>query len=55
MPPRFLLDENVNPAIQRQLQRRSLEIIVRRAGEPGVPPKGTPDRNLLRWAADRQS
>lgn len=54
MPPRFLLDEHVNPAIQRQLQRHSLEIIVRRVGEPDVPSKGTPDRDLLRWAADHR-
>lgn len=50
MPPRFLLDEHVNPAIQRQLQRRSSEIVVRRVGGPDAPPKGTPDADLLRWA-----
>lgn len=54
MPPRFLLDEHVNPAIQRQLLRYSQEIIVHRVGEPGLPPKGTPDRDLLRWAADQR-
>ena len=50
MPPRFFLDEHVNPAIQRQLQRRNLEIVVRRVGEAGAPPKGTSDQELLRWA-----
>jgi hypothetical protein len=54
MPPRFLLDEHVNPAIQRQLLRRSLDIIVRCVGGPGAPPKGTTDRDLLRWAADQR-
>ncbi len=50
MPPRFLLDEHVNPAIQRQLLRRSSEIVVRRIGGFGAPPKGTSDAELLRWA-----
>lgn len=50
MQPRFLLDEHVNPAIQRQLQRRSLELVVLRVGEIGAPPKGTPDADLLAWA-----
>ncbi|MBE2237008.1 MAG: DUF5615 family PIN-like protein [Caldilineaceae bacterium] len=50
MPPRFLLDEHVNPAIQRQLQRRSLTITVRRVGEIDAPPKGSSDADLLIWA-----
>ena len=50
MGPRFLLDEHVNPAIQRQLHRRSLDLMVRRVGETGAPPKGTPDPELLAWA-----
>ena len=50
MQPRFLLDEHVNPAVQRQLQRRSLELVVLRVGEIGAPPKGTPDADLLAWA-----
>lgn len=50
MPPRFLLDEHVNPAIQRQLHRLSREIEVRCIGEPDAPAKGTSDADVLIWA-----
>jgi hypothetical protein len=47
--PRFLLDEHVNRAIQRQLQRRDIQIEVLAVGDPGVPPSGSPDRDILIW------
>jgi len=47
--PRFLLDEHVNRAIQRQLWRLDSRIEVLAIGDPGAPPSGTPDRDLLRW------
>jgi predicted nuclease of predicted toxin-antitoxin system len=50
MGPRFLLDEHINPAIQRQLQRLSLDIDVRCVGQPDAPRKGTSDALLLVWA-----
>ena len=50
MPPRFLLDEHINPAIQRQLHRLASEIDVRCIGEPGAPAKGATDADLLIWA-----
>ena len=48
MKPRFLLDEHVNRAIQRQLWRLDSRIEVLAIGDPGAPPSGTPDPDLLR-------
>jgi hypothetical protein len=47
--PRFLLDEHVNPAIQRQLRRLAPTLDVLLIGESNAPPKGTPDPDLLIW------
>jgi len=49
MNPRFLLDEHVNRAIQRQLRRLNARIEVLAIGEPGAPPTGTLDPDLLGW------
>jgi hypothetical protein len=49
MNPRFLLDEHVNRAIQRQLRRREPQIEVLAIGDPDVPPAGTSDPNILIW------
>lgn len=49
MRPRFLLDENMERAIQRQLQRLNPEIDVRLVGDPEVPPRGTSDPDILTW------
>jgi hypothetical protein len=49
MKPRFLLDEHVNRAIQRQLRRLDQEVEVLAIGNPGAPPTGTSDPDLLRW------
>ena len=49
MKPRFLLDEHVNRAIQRQLRRLDPRIDVLAIGDPGAPPAGTSDPDLLRW------
>lgn len=54
MRPRFLLDEHVNPAIQRQLHRLSQEINVRCVGQPNAPRKGTSDSDLLSWAEENR-
>jgi hypothetical protein len=43
MKPRFLLDEHVNPAIQRQLLRLDPRIEVVVIGQQHGPPKGTLD------------
>ena len=49
MKPRFLLDEHVNPAIQRQLRRLDPKIEVLLIGNPDAPSKGTLDPDLLIW------
>lgn len=49
MRPRFLLDENMERAIQRQLQRLNPGIDVRLVGDAEVPPRGTPDPDILMW------
>jgi len=38
MKPRFLLDENVELAVQRQLRRQDIRIEVLAAGDSGAPP-----------------
>ena len=49
MMPRFLLDENMDRAIQRQLQRLNSEIDVKLVGDAEVPPRGTSDPDILMW------
>jgi len=49
MKPRFLLDEHVNPAIQRQLRRLDPQIEVLAIGDIGAPPAGTLDPDILDW------
>ncbi len=49
MRTRFLLDENMDRAIQRQLHRLNPEIDVKLVGDEGVPPRGTPDPDILMW------
>lgn len=45
MRPRFLLDEHLDRTIQAQLR----EIHIRLIGDKGVPPRGTPDPDILTW------
>lgn len=49
----FLLDENVDPLYRRELLKRAPEMTVWRIGEPGAPPLGTPDPEILRWCEGR--
>ena len=49
MRPRFLLDENMERAIQRQLQRLNLGIDIKLVGDAEVPPRGTSDPDILMW------
>lgn len=44
---RFLLDENVDPDVRDALRRVRPEIPISCVGDPGRPPKGTPDPDLL--------
>lgn len=49
MKPRFLLDENLNPAIKFGLIRLEPNIDIVYIGEDGVPSKGTLDPDILIW------
>jgi hypothetical protein len=49
MKPRFLLDEHINRAIQRQLRRQHPDLEVLAVGDPGAPPPGTSDPDILNW------
>ena len=49
MKPRFLPDENVNRAVQRQLQRLDREIEVLSIGDEGAPAAGSADPYILKW------
>ena len=49
----FLLDENVPMAIHAQLGQRKPSIRVSVVGQPGAPPKGTPDPDLLIWIEEQ--
>jgi len=46
---RYLLDENVDPALRTQLIRHEPDLVVWRIGDPGAPPYGTPDPEILMW------
>jgi len=49
MKPRFLLDEHVNRAIQRQLRRVDHNLEVLAIGDEGAPEAGTADPDILKW------
>ncbi len=52
MKPKFLLDEHLDAAIQRQLRRLDFRIEVLRIGDDHAPPRGTYDPGILTWAAE---
>jgi hypothetical protein len=52
MPIRYLIDENLSPAYAEQLRRRDSDLEVYAVGEPGAPPKGTPDPDILCWCEE---
>jgi hypothetical protein len=47
--PRFLIDEHVDHAVQRQLRRLDSRIDVLAIGDAGAPAAGSPDPDLLLW------
>ena len=49
MKPRFLLDEHVSRAVQRQLRRFEPRVEVLAVGDSDAPPKGTLDPDILTW------
>jgi hypothetical protein len=46
---KYLLDEHVDPDLKRALKKGWHDIVVWRIGEPGAPPLGSPDPDLLTW------
>ncbi len=49
MEIRYLLDENVNPVLRVELLKRAPGMTIWKIGDPGAPPKGTPDPDILLW------
>jgi hypothetical protein len=54
MKPRFLLDEHINRAIQRQLRRQTPELEILAIGDPGAPSAGIADQDILNWIEENQ-
>ena len=46
---RYLLDENVAPLFRIELVRREPAVVVWKIGDPGLPPRGTLDPEILCW------
>jgi hypothetical protein len=46
---RFLLDENVDKGLRSALRRRHSDMVVWCVGDPGMPPIGTKDPEILTW------
>ena len=51
---RYLIDENLPPVYHTQLLRRKPELTVWMVGDPGTPPKGTLDPEILLWCEQNQ-
>lgn len=49
MPLKYLLDEHVPPLFQTQLVRRETTLTVWKVADPGAPPRGTLDPDILSW------
>jgi len=46
---KYLLDEHVNPRLKMAVLQHNPEIVVWCIGDPGAPPRGTLDPNILLW------
>ncbi len=46
---RYLLDEHIDPAYRSGLLRIEPAISIRCIGDPGVPPRGAADPDVLSW------
>lgn len=52
---KYLLDEHISPAYrsrlihQAEINNPPFNLEVWMIGDPGAPPKGTPDPDVLRW------
>jgi hypothetical protein len=52
---KYLLDENVDPGLRTGLHRNYPEMMIWCVGDPGAPPRGTLDPEILRWCEDHQA
>jgi hypothetical protein len=43
------MDEHVTPQLQKALKQRADDIVVWRVGDPGAPPFGSSDPDILLW------
>jgi len=48
----YLLDEHLPPSYRSQLLRREPVFSVWLVGDPGAPPRGTPDPSILAWCEE---
>ena len=50
---KYLLDEHINPRLQKGLLQHEPEIVVWRIGDPGAPPLQSRDQDILLWCEAR--
>ncbi len=51
---KYLFDENVDVILKKALLSREPEIIALKIGEPGLPPNGTKDPDILNWCEENE-
>lgn len=51
---KYLMDENVDIAYATQMRRQRPDLVIRAIGEPGIPPKQTPDPEILIWCEEHE-
>lgn len=49
---RYLLDEHIDPILRREILRAAPALEVWIIGDPGAPPHGTLDPDILVWCED---
>ncbi len=49
---RYLLDEHIDPKYRAQLLRAAPDLVVWIVGDPGAPPRGTLDPDILVWCEE---
>ena len=52
MSLKYLLDENVDPIYRTEFRRRSSDLVMWVVGDPGDPPRGTLDPEILCWCEE---
>ncbi|MDZ7962049.1 MAG: DUF5615 family PIN-like protein [Aulosira sp. DedQUE10] len=52
MTLKYILDENVDKVYIRQFRQRSRDLMMWVVGDPGAPPRGTLDPEILCWCEE---